>query len=94
MICYGIGHKRMRSYGNWLLQYIICIGPHKIEKHSCGIAGYNKGKRKIYVHIAIKCANYGENHTVNSPRCTSRYKVDIEARKKKKRREKGGKEKT
>lgn len=94
MICYGIGHKRMRSYGNRRPQCIICIGPYKIEEHSCGIAGYNKGKRKIYVHIAIKCANYRENHTVNSSRYTSRYKVDIKTRKKKKKREKGGKEKT
>ena len=94
MTCCGIGHKRMESCGNRPPQCIICDGPHQVEEHSCGVAGCNKGKGKICVHVAVKCANCGGNHTANSPRCTSRHKADIEARKEKKRREKGGKEKT
>ena len=84
----------MESCGNRPLQCIICTGPHKVEEHSCGVAGCNKGKGKICVHVDVKCANCGGNHTANSPRYTSRHKADIEAKKEKKRREKGGKEKT
>ena len=59
MTCYYIGHKRIGSCGNWSLQCIICIGLHKVEEHSCSVAGCNKRKRKIFVHIAIKYANCG-----------------------------------
>ena len=62
--------------------------------YSCGVAGYNKKKEKICVHVAIKCANCGGNHTANSLRCTSKHKADIETMKKEKRRRKGGKKKT
>ena len=90
----SMGHGRIGSYGNRQPQYIISTGLQKVEEYSCGVASYNKGKRKIYIHIAIKCANCGENHTANFPYCTLRQKADIEARKEKKKREKGGIEKT
>ena len=94
MTCYGIGHKRMGSCGNRPPQCIIYTGPHKVEEHSCRVEGYKKGRGKICIHVVVKCVNCGGNHTTNSPRCTSRHKADIEARKEKKIREKGGKEKT
>lgn len=91
--CCGIGHERMGSCGNRPPQCIICTGPHKVDEHRCGVTGCNKGRGRICVHVTVKCANCGGNHTADSPRCTSRHKADIEARKEKKTRGKGGKEK-
>lgn len=84
MTCCGIGHERMGSCGDRAPQCIICSGPHKMEEHYCGVAGCVKGKGKICAHVTAKCANCGGNHTANSPRCVSRHKADLEARKCKK----------
>lgn len=81
----------MGSCANRPPQCIICTGPYKVKKHRCGIAGCNKEKGKICAHVTAKCANCGENYTANSPQCTSRHKTDIEARKRKKLRDKKGK---
>lgn len=47
MIGYDIGHKKMGSCKNLVLQCIICSGPHKIKKHYCGLASWIKKKVKI-----------------------------------------------
>ncbi len=60
---------------------IICAGPHKVEDHQCGVAGCKKGKGKICAHDTPKCANCTGAHAANSPRCTSRHKAEINARK-------------
>ena len=93
MTCCGIGHKQIGNCRDQSSKYVICAGPHKVEKHCYRVAGCNKRKRKICVHVTIKCANYGETHTTNSPRCISRHKADIKARKEKKMKEKSGEEK-
>lgn len=62
-------------------QYIICSASHKIEDHYSGVAYYNKGKEKIYVHITTRCANCGGKHLANSSHCISRYKAEKKARK-------------
>ncbi len=93
MTCCGIGHEQMGSCGNRAPQCIICSGPHKMEEHCCGVTGCIKGKGKICAHVTAKCANYGGNHTANSPQCTSRHKADLEARQRKKEIGKKGKEK-
>ena len=93
MTCCGIGHERMGSCGNRVPQCIICSGPHKMEEHCCGVADCIKGKGKTYAHVTAKCANCGGNHTANSPRCVSRHKADLEARKRKKEISQKGKEK-
>lgn len=83
----------MENCGNRPPKCIICAGPHKVEKHCCGVAGYNKGKGKSCVHDTAKCANCGGIHVAYSPRYVSRHKADIKARKEKKTKEKKGKEK-
>ena len=81
MTCCGIGHERMGSCGDRPPKCVICAGPHKVEDHCCGVAGCNKGKGKICIYVTAKCANCGGIHTANSPRCVSRHKADIKARK-------------
>ena len=71
-----------------LLKCIICASPYKVEEHRCGFIGYNKRKRKIYIYITVKCANYEEIHAANSPHCVLRYKANIKTRKEKKIKEK------
>ena len=93
MTCYGIGHEQMGNCRDQPPKCVICAGSHKVEEHLCGVAGCSKGKRKIYVHVTIKCANCGGTHAANSPRCVSRHKADIKARKEKKIKEKRGEEK-
>ena len=73
---------------------MICTGSHKVEEYNCGIAGCNKKKGKICVHVVVKCTNCGRNYTAYFPQYTSKQKANIEVRKQKKRREKSGKEKT
>ena len=84
----GIGHEKIRSYRDKSLKYVIYTGSYKVENHSCGVTGCNKGKGKICVHITAKCANCGKTHTANFPRCVSRHKTNIKTRKKKKTKEK------
>lgn len=94
LTCCGIGHKRMGSCGNRPPKYIIWAVPHKVEEHCCVVAGYNKREGKICVHVTAKYANCGGNHVANFPRCVSRHKADIKAKKeRKKTREKKRKEK-
>jgi len=84
MRCCGIGHERMGSCGDRPSKCVICAGPHKVEDHCCGVAGCNKGKGKICIHVTAKCANCGGAHAANSPRCGSRHKADLQARQDKK----------
>lgn len=79
MTCCGISHKRIESCENRLLLCIICTGSHKVVDHNCGVANYNKKKRKICIYVAIKCPNYRRNHIANFPRYILRHKVDIKA---------------
>ena len=74
----------MESCGDRPQRCIICAGSHKVEDHQCGVTGCNKGKGKICVHVTPKCANCKGAHAANSPRCTSRHKAEINARKEKK----------
>lgn len=74
----------MGSCGNRPQKCIICAGPHKVEDHQCGVSGCKKGKGKICVHVTPKCANCTGAHVANSPRCISRHKAEINARKEKK----------
>lgn len=92
MTCCGIGHERMGNCGDRPSQCTICAGAHKVENHRCGVVGCTKGVGKVCVHVMLKCANCGENHAANSPRCSSRHKADIKARKENITREKKGKE--
>lgn len=57
------------------------------------MVGCTKGNGKICVHVTVVCENCGGNHTANSPRCASRHKANVEARKKKKLRQSSEKEK-
>ena len=88
-----MGHKQMGSCEDRPPKCIICTGPHKVEKHCCGVAGCIKRRGEICVHVTAKCANCGRSHTANSLRSVSRHKADIKARQEKKTREKRGKEK-
>ena len=87
MTCCGIGHQRMGSCGGRPQKCIICAGPHKIEDHQCGVAGCQKGKRKICVHVTSKYANCIGAHAANSSQCISRHMAEISARKEKKAKE-------
>lgn len=65
-----------------------------MKEYYCGVADCIKGKRKICVHMTVKCANYGESHTTNFPWCISKLKADLETRKRKKEIHQKGKQKT
>ena len=80
MRCCSIGHKRMGSCGDQPSKCIICVEPHKVEDHSCGVVGCNKRKGKICVYITAKYANWKGAHAANSSRCGSRHKADLQAR--------------
>lgn len=85
--CCGIGHQRMGSCAERPQRCRICAGPHKVDDHHCGVIGCKKGKGKICVHVTPKCANCMGAHVANSPRCISRHKAEINARKEKKAKE-------
>lgn len=73
----------MRNYRDQPPKCVIYINPYKIKDYYCGVAKYNKKKKKIYVHVTTKYANYGKTHFTNFLYYISKYKVDIKARKKK-----------
>ena len=62
---------------------LFVVAPIRLREHRCGVAGCNKGNRKICAHETANYANCGGNHATNSPQYTSRHKADIEARQKK-----------
>lgn len=65
MICYSIRHQQIESCGDRPQKYIIYAGPNKIKDYQCGIAEYQKRKKKICVYITSKCANSIEAHTTD-----------------------------
>ena len=89
----GIRHEQMGSCGDRAPQCMICSGLHKMKEHCCGVAGCIKRKGKICAHVTAKCANCGGNHTANSLQYVSRYKADLEVRKRKKKMSQRRKEK-
>ena len=74
----------MGSCGSRPQKCIICISLHKIEDHQYGIVGCQKRKGKICIQVTPKCANCMGANVANFSRCTSRYKVKINAKKEKK----------
>ena len=89
--CCSIGYERMRSCGDRSSKCIICAGLHKLKDHCCGVAGCNKEKGKICVHVTAICANYGRAYVANFPCCGSRHKAEIDAKKGKKTKKNGKK---
>ena len=83
--CCDIKHQRRGSYKGRPQKCIICVGPHKIEDHQCGVTKYQKEKGKICVYVTPKCANCMGAHTSNSPHYSLRYKAEISAKKKAKK---------
>ena len=87
MTCCGIEHQRMGSCGGQPQKCIICAGLHKIKDHQCGVAGCQKVKAKICIHVTPKCANCIGAHAANFQHCTLRHKAEINAKKEKKTKE-------
>lgn len=77
MICFNISHEKMGSYRNWPPLCIIFSDFYKVEEHYCGVAGCNKGKRKICAYVIVQDANCERRHSANSNQCTQRHKAEI-----------------
>ena len=80
--CCGIGHERQNSCGGRPKKCTLFAGAHSASEHLCGVKGCSKGRGKLCVHIAARCANCQGNHQANSTRCPARQKAEIQARKK------------
>lgn len=65
-------------------QNVLFVPVHIKLKSRCGVVGCKKSNGKICVNVIVIYTNCGGNHLTNSPRYTSRLKVDIKAWKKKK----------
>lgn len=65
-VCCGIGHDRPGSCGQRPAQCTLCAGPHKLEKHKCGVSGCHVGFRKICTHVTATCTNCKGNHQATS----------------------------
>ena len=83
MTCCDIEYQQMGSCGNRPEKCVICAGSHKVEDHQCGVIGCKKKKSKICIYVIPKCANLMRAHAANSSRCVSRYKVEIDVKKRK-----------
>ena len=81
--CCGIGHERLEKCGDRPKKCVMCAGEHQVNEHQCGVAGCNKGKGRLCIHIIARCANCDGNHQANSARCPARHKAEILARNKK-----------
>ena len=73
----------MRSCRGRPQKFIICASLHKIEDYQYGVAGCQKAKEKICVHITFKCTHYMRAYAANFLCCTLRYKAEINIRKEK-----------
>ncbi len=93
MGCCGIKHKQMGSCGDLSSRCTIYARLYKVEDHCFGVVAGNENKKKICVHVTVNCTNCGKAQAANSPYCRSGYKANIPAKKEKKRKEKGDKEK-
>src|SRR6266487_1058313 len=62
--CQKFGHLTRECRSNYKCQ--ICAEEHLTKAHKCDICEI---QNNICAHSAFKCANYGENHRANSPKC-------------------------
>src|SRR6266542_294405 len=62
--CQKFGHLAREYRSNH--KYQIYAEEHPTKTHKCDIY---KVQNNIYPHSIFKCANYGENHRANSPKC-------------------------
>lgn len=54
---------------------------YNVKNYQYGVIGCKKGKRKIYIYMTPKCANYIRAHIANFSHYISRYKIQINAKK-------------
>ena len=62
--CQKFGHLARECRSNH--KYQIYAEEHPTKAHKYDIC---EVQNNIYPHSTFKCANYGENHRVNSPKC-------------------------
>lgn len=65
MRCYGIGHKHLEKCGHRPKKCVIYIGKYQTNEHQCGVAGYNKKRRKLWIYIVALCINYDKSYQAN-----------------------------
>ena len=55
--CCGIGHECLEKCGEKPKKYVIYSGKHQIHEHQCEVAGCNKGRGKLCIHIIVWYTN-------------------------------------
>lgn len=77
MRCYGVGYKRLSSFGDKLKKCLLCTRPHKTSNHQYRVDGYSKKSGKLYMHIVARCANCMDNYQANFAYCLTRQKTEL-----------------
>lgn len=57
-----IGHNQLGNCNEKPPQCVIYARTHKSKNHKYEITGYIAKRKKIWIYVIPKCANYGGNH--------------------------------
>lgn len=75
MTCLKIDYDWVRRCNQKTEHWIICAKTYKSKNYKHGVRECIVKKRKIYVYIVPKCANYRGNYQANAFKCLAKQKT-------------------